>query len=118
MYNEQYYKNNIRFRYYKIKLIDLNNSSLVIIVENNYFDNNQKLLENKKIISFFSHKNSTIEYSNIAIPVASFYEKSGTYTNKDGIKQKIISKIAKNNPQDTITSIIEHLKSMIEKGTL
>ena len=97
---------------------NLNNSSLVIIVENNYFDNNQKLLENKKIISFFSHKNSTIEYSNIAIPVASFYEKSGTYTNKDGIKQKIISKIAKNNPQDTITSIIEHLKSMIEKGTL
>jgi NADH-quinone oxidoreductase subunit G len=97
---------------------NLNNSSLVIIVENNYFDNNQKLLENKKVISFFSHKNSTIEYSNIAIPVASFYEKSGTYTNKDGIKQKIISKIAKNNPQDTITSIIEHLKSMIEKGTL
>ena len=78
----------------------------------------KQIYESKKIISFFSHKNSTIEYSNIAIPVASFYEKSGTYTNKDGIKQKIISKIAKNNPQDTITSIIEHLKSMIEKGTL
>ncbi len=96
----------------------LNNSSLVIIVENTYFDNNQKLLENKKVISFFSHKNSTIEYSNIAIPIASFYEKSGTYINKDGIKQKVISKINKNNPMQTITSIIEHLKSMIEKGTL
>ena len=97
---------------------NLNNSSLVIIVENTYFDNNQKLLENKKVISFFSHKNSTIEYSNIAIPIASFYEKSGTYINKDGIKQKVISKINKNNPMQTITSIIEHLKSMIEKGTL
>ena len=96
----------------------LNNSSLVIIVENTYFDNNQKLLENKKVISFFSHKNSTIEYSNISIPIASFYEKSGTYINKDRIKQKVISKINRNNPMQTITSIIEHLKSMIEKGTL
>ena len=49
-------------------------------------------LKIKKLISLFSHKNSTIEYSNIAIPIASFYEKSGTYINKDGIKQKVISK--------------------------
>jgi NADH-quinone oxidoreductase subunit G len=66
----------------------------------------------------FSHNCSTIENSNIAIPVASFYEKSGTYINKDNVKQKVISKINKNNPNETITSIIEHLKSMIEKGTL
>ena len=98
--------------------INLNSSSLVVIIENSYFDSNEKLLENKKVISLFSHKNSTIEYSNIAIPIASFYEKSGTYINKDGIKQKVISKINKNNPMQTITSIIEHLKSMIEKGTL
>ena len=98
--------------------VSLNNSSLVVIIENSYFDSNEKLLENKKVISLFSHKNSTIEYSNIAIPIASFYEKSGTYINKDGIKQKVISKINKNNPMQTITSIIEHLKSMIEKGTL
>ncbi len=96
----------------------LNNSSLIVIVENSYFDTNEKLLENKKVISLFSHNCSTINHSNIAIPVASFYEKSGTYINKDGIKQKVISKIDKNNPKETITSIIEHLKSMIEKGTL
>ena len=96
----------------------LNNSSLIVIVENSYFNTNEKLLENKKVISLFSHNCSTINHSNIAIPVASFYEKSGTYTNKEGIKQKVISKIAKNNPQETITTIIEHLKSMIEKGTL
>ena len=96
----------------------LNNSSLLIIIENNYFDNNIKLLENKKVISFFSHLCLTIGYSNIAIPVASFYEKSGTYVNCDGIKQKVISKMNKNNPMKTITTIIENLKSMIEKGTL
>lgn len=97
---------------------NLNNANLVIIVENNYFDTNYKLLENKKVISLFSHNCETINHSNIAIPVASFYEKSGTYINVDGIKQKMISKMNKNNPKETITTIIEHLKSMIEKGTL
>lgn len=96
----------------------LNSANLVIIVENNYFDTNYKLLENKKVISLFSHNCETINHSNIAIPVASFYEKSGTYINVDGIKQKMISKMNKNNPKETITTIIEHLKSMIEKGTL
>ena len=96
----------------------LNNANLVIIVENNYFDTNYKLLENKKVISLFSHNCETINHSDIAIPVASFYEKSGTYINIDGIKQKMISKMNKNNPKETITTIIEHLKSMIEKGTL
>ena len=96
----------------------LNAASLVIIVENNYFDNNSKLLENKKVISLFSHLNETIKYSNIAIPVASFYEESGTYIHTNGIKQKVVSKMNKNNPMQTITTIIEHLKSMIEKGTL
>lgn len=96
----------------------LTSASLVIIVENNYFDNNKSLLENKKVISLFSHNCATIEYSNVAIPLASFYEKSGTYINVDGIKQKVISKMNKNTPQKTITTIIEDLKSMIEKGTV
>ena len=96
----------------------LNSANLVIIVENNYFDTNYKLLENKKVISLFSHNCETINHSDIAIPVSSFYEKSGTYINVDGIKQKMISKMNKNNPKETITTIIEHLKSMIEKGTL
>ncbi len=97
---------------------NFNNSSLVVIIENSYFNTNEKLLENKKVISLFSHQNKTINYSKVAIPVASFYEKSGTYINKDGIKQKMISKISKDTPQETITTIIENLKSMIEKGTL
>ena len=96
----------------------LNKASLVIIVENSYFENNANLLENKKVISLFSHHCMTIASSNIAIPVASFYEKSGTYININGIKQKVISKMNKNNPMQSITTVIEHLKSMIEKGTV
>jgi len=96
----------------------LNNSSLIVIVENSYFDTNEKLLENKKVISLFSHNCITIDYSNIAIPVSSFYEKSGTYINSNGIKQKVISKMNKNTPTENISTILEHLKSMIEKGTL
>lgn len=96
----------------------LNESKTILIVENSYFENNLNLLENKKVISMFSHHCLTIGNSNISIPVASFYEKSGTYTNCDGIKQKVVSKMNKNNPMKTITTIIEDLKYMIEKGTL
>ena len=53
-----------------------------------------------------------------AVPVASFYEKSGSYINCDGIRQKVVSKLDKNSPMPTITTIIENIKSMIEKGTL
>ncbi len=97
---------------------NLNTSTLVIIVDNKYFDENSDLLKDKKVISLFSHNCKTIENSDIAIPISSFYEKSGTYININGTKQKVISKINKNNPMESITTIIEHLKSMIEKGTL
>ncbi len=90
----------------------------IVILENNYFDEYLNLLENKKVISFFSHKNKTITKSDIAIPIASFYEKTGTYTNFEGIKQRVISKMKKNKPMQTITSIIEHIKTMIDKGNL
>jgi NADH-quinone oxidoreductase subunit G len=66
----------------------------------------------------FSHNCLTISYSNIAIPIASFYEKSGTYINCDGIKQKVISGMNKDEPMETVTTIIENIQSMIEKGAL
>ena len=56
--------------------------------------------------------------ADVALPIASFYEKSGTYINTDDIKQKVISKMKKDNAAETITSVIEHLKEMIGKGTL
>ncbi|WP_418187210.1 2Fe-2S iron-sulfur cluster-binding protein [Aliarcobacter lanthieri] len=96
----------------------LNEAQTVIIVENSYFENNLNLLENKKVISLFSHHCLTIGVSNIALGVASFYEKSGSYINCDGIRQKVVSQMNRNNPMKTITTIIEDIKSMIEKGTL
>ena len=96
----------------------LEKSSLVVILHNNYFDNNLVLLEGKKIVSLFSHICPTIEKSDVALPIASFYEKSGTYINADDIKQKVISKMKKDSQAETITSVIEHLKEMIIKGTL
>ncbi len=96
----------------------VNDATLIVILGNTYFDNNLEMLDNKMVISCFSHKCETLSKSNIAIPVASFYEKSGTYINFEGIKQKVISKMKKDNPMETITSIIEHIKTMIDKGNL
>lgn len=96
----------------------LKESSTVVIVDNNYFENRSELLNGKKVVSLFSHHCLTISYSNIAIPISSFYEKSGTYINCEGVKQKVVSQMNKNEPMETVTSIIEHLKEMISKGTL
>ena len=96
----------------------LNKADLVVVLDNSYFEENAQLLKDKKVISMFSHNCLTLSQSDIAIPIASFYEKSGTYINEDGIKQRVISQMNKNNPMETITSIIEHLKEMISKGAL
>jgi len=90
----------------------------IIIIGNDYFDENLDLLDSKNSIGIFSHNTLTIKKCSIAIPMASFYEKSGTYINCDGIEQKVISKMKKNEPQLSVTNIIEELKSMIEKGDL
>ncbi len=96
----------------------LKESSTVVIIDNHYFENRSELLKDKKVVSLYSHHCLTISYSNIAIPIASFYEKSGTYINCEGVKQKVISQMNKNEPMETVTSVIEHLKEMILKGTL
>jgi len=96
----------------------LKGASLVVVLGNNYFDKNLELLDKKTVIALFSHNCETISKANIAIPIASFYEKNGTYTNFKGIKQKVISKIRKDSPTQSITSVIEHIKTMIDKGNL
>ncbi len=93
-------------------------ATAVVILNNNYFDKNLSLLDGKKVVGCFSHVCETLAKSDITIPTASFYEKSGTYINFEGIKQKVISKIRKDKPMESITSIIEYIKSMIEKGSL
>lgn len=91
---------------------------LIVVFDNNYFDDNIELLTGKKVISCFSHNAKTIEKSDVAIPTASFYEKSGTYINIDGIKQKTVSGMKRNNQAKTISSIVETIKTMIEKGNI
>lgn len=129
-FGDDYLKNNDRsanraaFKEYQISEQEdefnskLAHANLVLIFDNNYFDDNLSLLENKKVISCFSHNCLTIGKSDVAIPVSSFYEKSGTYINCDGIKQKVVSKMNKENPALSITSLLEELKSMVEKGNI
>ena len=52
------------------------------------------------------------------IPLASFYEKCGTYINKDGIKQKVISGMNKNFPELNASDLIQTIQSMLEKGNI
>ncbi len=97
---------------------NLEKASLVVILDTNYFDENINLLDNKKVVSCFSHNCLTIGKSNVAIPISSFYEKSGTYINCDNIKQKVISKMQKDKPAASITTLLEEMKSMVEKGNI
>lgn len=96
----------------------LNEASLVVVFDNNYFDDNLELLKNKKVISCFAHKTATIDVSDIAIPLASFYEKCGTFINEDGIKQKMVSQMNKDNQANSVSTLIETIKSMLEKGNI
>jgi NADH-quinone oxidoreductase subunit G len=96
----------------------LEKSKVVVVVDNSYFETNLELLQDKKVISLFSHLCKTIEKSDISLAIASFYEKSGTYTNCDDISQKVVSKMKKDNQAPTVTSVLEQLKDMIGKGTL
>ena len=96
----------------------INSCKNIVILGNECFEENTKQFEDKTIIGIFSHNCLSIKHCNIAIPMASFYEKSGTYINCDGIEQKVISKMKKDNPLPNITNIIEEIKGMIEKGNL
>ncbi len=97
---------------------NLEKASLVVVLDTNYFDENINLLDNKKVVSCFSHNCLTIGKSNVAIPISSFYEKSGTYINCDNIKQKVISKMQKEKAATSITTLLEEMKSMVEKGNI
>lgn len=96
----------------------LNESKNIVIIGNECFEENSMTFENKNIIGIFSHNCFSIKHCNIAIPMASFYEKSGTYINCDGISQKVVSKMKKENPLPNVTNIIEEIKTMIDKGNL
>lgn len=92
-----------------------NQASLIVIIENNYFENHQDLLKDKNIITLFSQQSSTIQQANIAIPIASFLEKSGTYINYTGKRQTVTSKMNKNNPSIDINTLFDSINNQYSK---
>lgn len=96
----------------------LDAASLVVVFDNNYFDKNLALLENKKVISCFSNNALTIGSSSVAIPIASFYEKFGTYINEDGIQQKVISAMKRDTQALNVSTLLQRIQSILEKGNV
>ena len=84
-------------------------SSLIVIFQNSYFDDKLELLANKKVVSCFPSQSQTVKKSNVAIPIASFLEKSGTYINCNGISQKVVSKMNKNRPSIDINTLMQSI---------
>lgn len=91
----------------------LQQASLVLILENSYFENKPELLTGKKVIHFTSHNSSINSFANIAVGIASFLEKSGTYVNCNGIKQEVISKINKDNKAVDLKEFLDTINSML-----
>jgi len=96
----------------------LKEAKLVVTIENNYFDTNLKELDQKKIIACFANECTTVTHASVVIPMASFYEKNGTYINKDGIKQKVVSGMNRDKYLMTASNLIENIQSMLEKGNI
>ncbi len=84
----------------------------VVIIENSYFEENQELLNGKEVILLSSNDTTVKESANIVLPIASFLEKDGSYTNMDGVTQYIKSTMRKNSPAMTLTSLFEEIESL------
>lgn len=91
----------------------LSSASLVVVIENSYFDENLGLLSGKKVVSCFSHDTDVVKKSDVALAIASFYEKNGSYINCTGITQEVVSEIVKNSPIADLLTSLEDIKSQI-----
>lgn len=86
---------------------ELDDARLVVVFENSYFDANSGLLGDKKSACLFSVRPNDLEQFDIVIPLPSFLEKDGTYTNCDGIEQKFITGMQKNRPLEGLVDIFK-----------
>lgn len=84
----------------------------VVIIENSYFEDNLELLSGKEVILLSSKDTTVKESANIVLPITSFLEKDGSYTNMDGVTQYIKSTMRKNSPAITLTSLFEEIESL------
>jgi len=85
---------------------------IVVIVENNYFEDKLGLLEDKEVILLSSNDTTVKKYADIVLPIASFLEKDGSYTNMNDVTQHIKSTMRKNSPAITLTSLLEEIVSL------
>ncbi len=90
-------------------------NKIVIMVENNYFEDKLNLLDNKEVILLSSKGTTLIQSANIVLPIASFLEKDGSYTNIDNITQHVKSGIRKNAPVGALISLWKEIESLSQK---
>lgn len=92
----------------------LESTSLVLVCDNTIVEQYESLLDDKKVIIFSPHKYSLTLTNHIQYPIASFFEKGGTYINCDGISQKVTSGISKDTPYDDLVSLERKLSRMLK----
>ncbi len=72
----------------------------------------QDLLESKEVILLSSNDTTLIKSADIVLPIASFLEKDGSYTNIDDVTQHIKSTMRKNAPAGTLISLWQEIESL------
>jgi NADH-quinone oxidoreductase subunit G len=92
----------------------LDSANVILVFQNDFVDTQYGYDKNKKIVLFTPNK-VECGCDVIFYPIASAYEKTGTFINIDGVKQKQVSKMKKDNPIDDITSVIRKLTRMAKK---
>jgi NADH-quinone oxidoreductase subunit G len=93
----------------------LKEKKIVIIAENSYFEDKLDLLDGKQVILLSSKNTSLSKSANVVLPIASFLEKDGSYTNIDNITQHIKSGIRKNAPAGTLIQLWQEIESLSQK---
>ncbi|CAA6807767.1 MAG: NADH-ubiquinone oxidoreductase chain G (EC [uncultured Sulfurovum sp.] len=90
----------------------LSQKKVIVVIENSYFEDKAELFKDKKVILFSSKDTKVKEFANTVLPVASFLEKDGSYTNSESVTQHIKSGIRKNAPVGTLTSLWKAIESL------
>jgi len=93
----------------------LKEKKIVVIVENNYFEDKPELLDDKEVILLSSKDSTLTKTANIVLPVASFFEKDGSYTNIDDVTQHIKSTIRRNAPAGTLISLWQEIELLAKE---
>ena len=92
----------------------LDSATLVLVFQNDFVDTQYGYDKNKKIV-LFTPTRVECGCDVLFYPIASAYEKTGTFINVDGHKQKQVSGMKKDVPCDDISGILRKLTRMAKK---